>query len=99
MKGFFFKSVGVPGGSLELGKGNPGWVPSFKVCTVMMTMGTSMGVIPLNCMVQFSPSYVGTCSTVSARQPQFLKTTDCFSWFSLIRVKNHAPFIFFFLIL
>ena len=27
MKGFFFKSVGVPGGSLELGKGNPGWVP------------------------------------------------------------------------
>ena len=30
MKGlFFFKSVGVPGGSPELGKGNSGWVPSF----------------------------------------------------------------------
>ena len=28
MKGFFFKSVGVPGESPELGKGNPGWVPS-----------------------------------------------------------------------
>ena len=29
MKGlFFFKSVGVPGGSPELGKGNSGWVPS-----------------------------------------------------------------------
>ena len=28
MKGlFFFKSVGVPGGSPELEKGNPGWVP------------------------------------------------------------------------
>ena len=24
----FFKSVGVPGGSPELEKGNPGWVPS-----------------------------------------------------------------------
>ena len=30
MKGlFFFESVGVPGGSPELGKGNSGWVPSF----------------------------------------------------------------------
>ena len=30
MKGFFFfESVGVPGGSLELGKGNSGWVPSL----------------------------------------------------------------------
>ena len=28
MKGFFFKSVGVLGGSPELGKGNSGWVPS-----------------------------------------------------------------------
>ena len=29
MKGlFFFESVGVPEGSLELEKGNPGWVPS-----------------------------------------------------------------------
>ena len=29
MKGlFFFESVGVPRGSPELGKGNPGWVPS-----------------------------------------------------------------------
>ena len=25
----FFKSVGVPGGSSELEKGNPGWVPSI----------------------------------------------------------------------
>ena len=25
---FFFESVGVPGGSPELGKGNSGWVPS-----------------------------------------------------------------------
>ena len=32
MKGFFFfKSVGVPRGSPELGKGNPGWVPSVQV--------------------------------------------------------------------
>ena len=31
-----------------------------------MTMGTSMGVIPLNLMVQFSRSYVGTGLTVSA---------------------------------
>ena len=31
MKGFFFKSVGVPGGSPELGKGNPGWVPSIYI--------------------------------------------------------------------
>ena len=32
MKGlFFFESVGVPGGSPELGKGNPGWVPSLHV--------------------------------------------------------------------
>ena len=29
MKYFFFKSVGVLGGSLELGKGNSGWVPSL----------------------------------------------------------------------
>ena len=30
MKGFFFfESVGVPGGSPELGKGNSGWVPSL----------------------------------------------------------------------
>ena len=29
MKGlFFFESVGVPGGSPELGKGNSGWIPS-----------------------------------------------------------------------
>ena len=28
MKCFFFESVGVPGGSPGLGKGNPGWVPS-----------------------------------------------------------------------
>ena len=29
MKGlFFFESLGVPGGSPELGKGNSGWVPS-----------------------------------------------------------------------
>ena len=28
MKGFFFKSVGVPRGSPELGKGIPAWVPS-----------------------------------------------------------------------
>ena len=31
MKGlFFFESVGVPGGSPELGKGNSGWVPSIR---------------------------------------------------------------------
>ena len=28
---FFFESVGVPGGSPELEKGNPGWVPSCYV--------------------------------------------------------------------
>ena len=28
MKCFFFESVGVPGGSPELRKGNSGWVPS-----------------------------------------------------------------------
>ena len=32
MKGlFFFESVGVPGGSPELEKGNSGWVPSQVV--------------------------------------------------------------------
>ena len=32
MKGlFFFESVGVPGGSPELGKGNLGWVPSHML--------------------------------------------------------------------
>ena len=32
MKGlfFFFESVGVPGGSSELGQGNSGWVPSIN---------------------------------------------------------------------
>ena len=44
---------------------------TFKVCTVIMTMGTSMGVIPLNRMVRFSRSYVGTGSTVSTGQPRF----------------------------
>ena len=34
MKGFFFKSVGVPGGSPELGKGNPGWIPSMCQTTI-----------------------------------------------------------------
>ena len=29
---FFFESVGVPGGSPELGKGNLGWVPSVLEC-------------------------------------------------------------------
>ena len=31
MKGFYFKSVEVPGGSPELGKGNLGWVPSVDM--------------------------------------------------------------------
>ena len=31
MKIFFFESVGVPGGSPELRKGNSGWVPSLTV--------------------------------------------------------------------
>ena len=32
MKGlFFFESVEVPGGSPELGKGNPGWVTSYRL--------------------------------------------------------------------
>ena len=44
---------------------------TFKFCTLMMTMGTSMGVIPLNRMVRFSSSYVGPGSTVSVGQPQF----------------------------
>ena len=36
MKGFFFfESVGVPGGSPELGKGNSSWVPSVLVLLPM----------------------------------------------------------------
>ena len=31
MKGFFFESVEVLGGSPELGKGNSGWVPSYRL--------------------------------------------------------------------
>ena len=30
-KKYFLKSVGVPGGSLGLGRGNPSWVPSANV--------------------------------------------------------------------
>ena len=31
MKGFFFESVGVPGGSPELDKGNSSWVLSIYI--------------------------------------------------------------------
>ena len=44
MKGFFFfKSVRVPGGSPELGKENPGWVPS-KTAAEMVLAGLGMQV-------------------------------------------------------
>ena len=39
MKGFFFKFVGVPGGSPELGKGNSGWVPSYGLFTFIFGGG------------------------------------------------------------
>ena len=35
---FFFESVGVPGGSFGLGKGNPGWVPSEKIKTIVTNL-------------------------------------------------------------
>ena len=36
MKGlFFFESVGVPGGSPELEKGNSGWVPSLILSNLL----------------------------------------------------------------
>ena len=60
MKGFFFffESVGVPGGSPELGKGNSGWVPSRKLTNNMnnlkniRTSNRKIDQAPNNSMVQ-----------------------------------------------
>ena len=59
MKGFFFfKSVGVPGGSPELRKGNSGWVPSLSV-TVKQSSSNP-----------HAPSLTGSRSKCHPRRPQ-----------------------------
>ena len=45
MKGFFFESVGVPGGSPKLGKGNSDWVPSAVVVAPCRDRGSLVGTV------------------------------------------------------
>ena len=39
---FFFESVGVPGGSPELGNGNSGWVPSVVMEHVIIRVARTI---------------------------------------------------------